>query len=484
MCRGGAVPCGADSPGCIPWLTGIVGKEARIKGANVVAAPRTAFWLIRVNGNRPGANQNRLRHGLCPNGALMTAPQLLAWICAALLLQLVLGIGVAVIRRRFLDATEPASPDQVPLVPSTAAWPGSRDFRVKSRQFEDAAKTQCSFYLEPVDGAPLPDFKPGQFLTFSLQVPQPGSPAQGCTVTRCYSLSDRPDPAYYRVTIKRVAPPVDRPELPPGVSSSHFHDRVQPGDVLRVRAPSGHFFIDPDPTVPVVLLAGGIGITPLMSMLHWCLIEQPTRTIHLYYGVRNSSEHAFKRRLEEIAASHPAFRLNVVYSRPGPDDVQGRDYQHEGHVDVDHLRRTLPHGRHQFYICGPAPMMQSLVPALADWGVPEADIHFEAFGPASVRHPSASVAPTVSPTAVLIEVHFRRSGRTLNWDGGDASLLDFAERHGITVDSGCRTGGCGSCETRLVAGTVHYQHVPDHDIAPGHCLLCVGRPASPLVLEA
>ena len=137
----------------MPWLTGIVGKEARIKGANVVATPRTAFGLIRVNGIRPVANQNRLRHGLCPNGALMTAPQLLAWICAALLLQLVLGIGVAVIRRRFLDANAPALPDQVPLVHSTAAWPGWRDFRVKSRQFEDAAQSQCSFYLEPVDGA-------------------------------------------------------------------------------------------------------------------------------------------------------------------------------------------------------------------------------------------------------------------------------------------------------------------------------------------
>jgi ferredoxin len=127
-------------------------------------------------------------------------------------------------------------------------------------------------------------------------------------------------------------------------------------------------------------------------------------------------------------------------------------------------------------------MMQTLVPALADWGVPVADIHFEAFGPASIKLPGA---PDVAVAALsAVEVRFQRSARTLSWDGRDTSLLDFAERHGIAVESGCRSGGCGSCETRLLEGTVQYGHAPDHDVAAGHCLLCVGRPTSPLVLEA
>ena len=88
------------------------------------------------------------------------------------------------------------------------------------------------------------------------------------------------------------------------------------------------------------------------------------------------------------------------------------------------------------------------------------------------------------PAATTVEVRFQRSGRTLIWDGRDASLLDFAEQHGIEVESGCRSGGCGSCETRLLEGKVQYDHAPDHDVAPGHCLLCVGRPSSPLALEA
>jgi ferredoxin-NADP reductase len=204
--------------------------------------------------------------------------------------------------------------------------------------------------------------------------------------------------------------------------------------------------------------------------------------VHLYYGLRNSDEHAFKSTLEDMAASHPALRLHVVYSRPLAADVLGRDYQHPGHVDVELLRQTLPHGRHQFYVCGPPAMMQTLVPALAEWGVPVADIHYEAFGPASVKLPGAP--EPAAPVAAGVEVKFQRSGRTLVWTGRDTSLLDFAERHGIEVESGCRSGGCGSCETRLLDGSVQYEHTPDHDVAAGHCLLCVGRPATSLVLEA
>ncbi len=357
------------------------------------------------------------------------------------------------------------------------------------RVFEDAAKTQCSFHLAPVDGVLLTPFKPGQYLTFSLLVADSvsGKHGIGRTITRCYSLSDCPGPTGYRVTIKRVPAPAGRPELPPGASSSHFHDRVQEGDILRVKAPSGQFFIDPDPAVPAVLIAGGIGVTPMMSMLRWCLAEQPQRTVHLYYGLRHGGEHAFKQVLEQLAASYSNFHLNVVYSSAGPKDVQGRDYLHAGHVDIDLLRRYLPHGRHRFYVCGPPPMMASLVPALGVWGVGSEDIHFEAFGPASL--PPAQSALAQSDDARTrgifpLDVRFVGTGRTLVWDGQDANLLDFAEHHGVEVDSGCRSGSCGSCETPLVSGTVRYAQKPDHDIRPGHCLLCVGTPQSALVLEA
>jgi ferredoxin-NADP reductase len=251
-----------------------------------------------------------------------------------------------------------------------------------------------------------------------------------------------------------------------------------------VKAPSGHFFIDPDATAPAVFIAGGIGITPMMSMLRWCVAEQPERVVHLYYGVRSSADHAFKGLLEELVGSHPVLQLHVVYSSPGPDDVQGRDYRHAGYIDLDLLRSSLPHGRHQFYVCGPLPMMQSLVPALREWGVKDVDIHFEAFGPASVRPAMSATSEPLPAPSTPLDVRLNRSGRTLAWDGQDANLLDFMERHGVAVDSGCRSGSCGACETKLVSGAVHYAERPDHDIARGHCLLCVGTPRSALVLEA
>jgi hypothetical protein len=412
----------------------------------------------------------------------VTALQLLLYICAALLLQLAIGIGLAARRWR----RSGTSPTTLPFEPGareqTPAWPGLRDFRVLRRQFEDALRTQCSFYLAPVDGAPLPPFLAGQFLTFALDIPQPSGGASR-PITRCYSISDAPRPDAYRITVKRVPSPANRPELPPGVASSHLHDRVQEGDLLRVRAPSGRFFIDAGAEVPAVFIAGGIGITPMMSMLTWCLEQQPGRVLHLYYGLRHGGEHAFKARLEALAAEHPAFHLNVVYSQPGPGDVLGRDHQHAGHVDVALLRQTLPHGRHAFYICGPPPMMASLIPGLIEWGIAPQDIHHEAFGPASlapVQAASAEAAITIS----AIDVQFRRAGRTLVWNGQDASLLDFAERHGIAVESGCRSGSCGSCETAVLSGSVRYAVKPDHAVAPGRCLLCVGTPGSALVLDA
>ena len=410
----------------------------------------------------------------------MTAPHLLAWICAALLLQLIAGIGVALWRRRQESGRHSIATAATSPKPSSGAWSGWREFRVKKRTFEDPEKSQCSFHLEPVDQAILPTFKPGQFLTFQVPINEAG---EARNIVRCYSLSDRPTQTTYRVTIKRVPPPADQPGLPPGLSSTHFHDRISEGDILQVKAPSGHFHIDSASQTPVVLIAGGIGITPMISMLRWCLDDQPGRTIHLYYGLRHGNEQAFKPLLEQLARSTPNFHLHVTYSRPAETDEQGRDFQHTGHVSVELLKKTLPHGQHQFYVCGPPAMMESLIPALINWGVARNDLHYEAFGPASIKLPGDPLPPAGPDTDTAFTIQFSRSGRTLEWTDQDVNLLEFAERHGVAVDSGCRAGSCGSCETGLLNGEVSYNQPPDHDIAPGHCLLCVGKPTSALTLD-
>lgn len=410
----------------------------------------------------------------------MTGFALLLYISAAVIFQVLLLSAAGLLKYR--AAVQPGVASNPATTTSAgAAWAGWRDFRVVRRVDEDEQHSQCSFYLKPVDGMPLAAFKPGQFLTFQLMVP-------GQTLTRCYSLSDRPSADHYRVTIKRQQAPPDRPGVPPGLASSHFHEAVQTGDILRVRAPSGAFFVDPDPAHDIVLIAGGIGITPMLSMLQWCVDEQPNRGIYLYYGLRCGHEHVFKPQLVKLAASHPNFHLTVAYSQPGSTDEPGRDFQHLGYVDLELIKNTLPHGQHQFYICGPPPMMRSLVPAIKAWGVAAADIHFEAFGPASVR----SVASTGSDAQAISHnaatkahsVQFLQTGRTIEWTAASRTLLDFAEINGVDIDSGCRAGSCGACQTKLLSGSVAYADKPDYDIAPGHCLPCVGVPSTDLVLAA
>jgi ferredoxin-NADP reductase len=407
----------------------------------------------------------------------MTALLLLGYICAGLAAQATVGIGAALwMRSRSVAAAQPA-----PVVAASAlAWRGLRSFRVAHREFEDRAKTQCSFRLEPVDGLPLPPFTPGQYLTFALEVPdaRAGAPSPLQTLIRCYSLSDVPAAAGYRITVKRAPACAATPGAPAVSASAHLLDQVREGQVLQVKAPSGKFVLEKEPGVPAVLLAGGIGLTPLLSMLRASLAGHPERLVHLYYGLRNGEEHAFKGTLEGLAQAHPNFHLTVVYSRPGPGDVLGRDYQAAGFIDVPLLRRTLPAGRHQYYLCGPPPMMAALLPALREWGVQQADLHHEAFGPAS------PVPSAVPQTLQALPIELRRSERTLSWTGEDQNLLDFAERHGVVVEAGCRTGSCGACETRLFSGEVRYAEKPDHEIAAGHCLLCVGTPAGALAVDA
>lgn len=426
----------------------------------------------------------------------MTSLSLVLWIAAGIALQVVLWLGIGFWRHwgeyqalraglRSGDGAAALSPASLPPTASepatVAAWSGFRAFRVDRKEMEDGPESIASFYLVPEDKSPLPSFLPGQFLTFRLDVSTPdGTTAQ---VVRCYSLSDAPCPEYYRVSIKRVPTPAGS-SVPPGRSSNYFHDHVQVGSTLQVRAPGGHFYIDRS-DAPVVLVGGGIGITPVLSMLNWCLAEQPGREVWLYYGVRNSSEVIHAAHLAALAAAHPSFHLRLCFSNPAPDEQPGKDFHHHGRVDVALFRAELSLRPYHFYICGPTPLMESIVAGLQAWGVPDARIHYEAFGPASIKPASGTAAPegAVAEHSDIV-VTFAKSGKQLPWKPGMASLLDFAETHGVRVDSGCRAGSCGSCQTVIRSGEVTYGHAPDFDPEPGSCLLCTCTPKTSVVLEA
>lgn len=399
----------------------------------------------------------------------MTTATLAGLILGALLAQVAAVMLLGYLRRRGalrgLDA-------------SASDWAGYRGFSVRRREYEDKNRSICSFYLEPLDGKPLPEFRPGQFLTFRLSLPEPAG-GEARKVVRCYSLSDAPRQDYYRVSIKRVPAPPEQPELPPGLSSQYFHDQVQEGSRLEVRAPSGHFHLIEDEALPIALIGGGIGITPMLSILAYVLEQGLEREVWLFYGVRNGSEHIMKTHLQTLASEHANFHLHVCYSAPAEGDVEGRDYQCRGRIDMPLLRETLKHTKHQFYVCGPRPMMESLVPGLQEWGGESENIHYEAFGPATlIRHKQTDKA------APPFTVTFSRSGKSIPWDPASDSLLAFAEANGIEVESGCRAGSCGCCLTVVSEGEVEYTKQTDADVEPGHCLLCTSVPKSDLTLDA
>lgn len=353
-----------------------------------------------------------------------------------------------------------------------ADWEGWRPFRVAA--IVDEARDVKSFYFEPVDGRPLLPFAPGQYLTFRL--PLRGGEKQ---LVRCYSLSERPREDFYRCTIKRVTAAESRPELSEGRGSGFFHNHVRVGDVIDVRAPSGTFLLDAAASDPIVLIGAGIGITPLTSMLDAILHLNPKREVYALLGFRSGLEHPFRERLNKLAQDYPNLHLRVSYSAPDASDVLHRDFNHHGRVTIERVQEVLPSNNFTFFVCGPGPMMETLVPALWAWGVPESHVHFEAFGPASVR-----IGSHKRVTWEPCEVRFEQSDRTVMWDGTIGSLLEFGEAAGIAMPSGCRAGSCGECLTAIKSGSVLPVEPAGLPVPPGHCLTCVSMPAGALVLDA
>ncbi len=341
--------------------------------------------------------------------------------------------------------------------------------------------TITSFYLVPEDAKPLPSFIPGQFLPFRLDIPGQPTP-----LTRTYSLSDRPNPEYYRLSIKREPPPGDRPDLPPGRSSNYFHDRVEAGTRLRARSPRGKFYLDPRGERPVALISAGVGLTPMISMLNAIVEAGSGRPVWFIHGARNGREHAMGAHVRAVAGENDNVRAHISYSRPLPDDVEGRDHDGRGRVDGDLLKRLLPDNDLDFYLCGPTPFMKALYNGLLGWGVPEDRIHYEFFGPGSAltEGDGAEAATDCAECSAEIEVTFSRSGLTAKWNPSFASILDMAEGLGLSPDYSCRSGICHTCMCALEDGEVEYVEEPLDPPDPGSVLICCSKPKTDLVVDA
>ncbi len=375
------------------------------------------------------------------------------------------------------SATAKASPR---TVGEDLCWNGTRKFQIARRICETPDWGICSFYLVPNDGQPIPLFRPGQFLTFEIPVPGARQP-----VVRTYSISSAPtERLFYRVSIKRIGVPADAPAgTPAGAISNYFHHHLQEGDIVDVKAPAGGFCLDQESEQPVVLVAGGVGLTPLVSMLDWLVATKSEREIWFFYGVRNSAEHAMRDRLAALCSERPNVRMVVAYSRPTALCVKGIDYHVEGYVTADLLQPVVKARNCQIYLCGPAPMMTSLAKGLTALGVPSDDIMRETFGPAASPATAVSDDPLAVQEKKIFRVRFSRSGKSIDWSEGSGSLLELAEANGIKARCGCRQGMCGTCTAALAGGTVGYFRQPANEPLPGACLPCIARPESDLVLE-
>lgn len=366
-----------------------------------------------------------------------------------------------------------ASQDQQDV--DDGSWKGFREFEVAQLNRETALA--MSVILKPIDGRPFVQFKPGQHLTFKFDIPSEPKP-----VVRCYSLSNGPGKPYYRITVKKNLPPRDKPDVPAGLVSSFVNQSLMVGERVQVKAPSGHFYLDEDSKAPIVMMAGGIGITPMLSMIERIIDSGTKRLAILFYGSRNGEDHAFKDYLKTLAEDCENLHVINVYSDPLESEIESVDYHKRGFIDVDLLKSVLPSNHCQFYMCGPPPFMQAMYEGMTEWQVPDSRIFYEAFGPASIKKKSKDSA--IEPKVVGVPVTFSKTGKSVHWNGNEESLLEFAEDNDVIMDSGCRAGSCGTCETAILNGKVSYPDEDAVDCAPGHCLTCIARPDGPLELDA
>ena len=355
-------------------------------------------------------------------------------------------------------------------------WSGYRKFRVARKVVE--APGVVSLHLAPHDRKPLPGYRPGQFVTLQLRPSGDARP-----LVRCYSLSNVPSPDHFRITVKKMLAPESAPAAPPGRASSFVCDLVAEGDLLDVKAPAGNFCADLVRRAPLVLVAGGVGITPLITMLNAVASRGFDREVWLFYGERRPQALLWVDELERLAAQHgDLLRVYTCLSRAGEAELPAEGssiHYRTGRVTVDLLRRLLPSSNYTFHVCGPPAMLEQVTHDLRAWGVPDDRVRIEAFGAASVR----SVTPPAA-TDRRYSVTFARSARQVDWEPGAGSLLDLALREGIFIDCNCRAGNCGTCCVALEAGEVRYAHAPGEAPAPGTCLSCVAMPASDLVVDA
>jgi ferredoxin-NADP reductase/MOSC domain-containing protein YiiM len=358
-----------------------------------------------------------------------------------------------------------AAPDE-----AEPAWTGFRPLRVTAVVPESSTVT--SIYLKADDGQPLPRALPGQYLT--LRVGAAGDPAP----VRSYSLSSAPGSDVYRLSVKREAH---------GLVSTYLNTRLAPDAVFDVAAPRGDFVLLDQPG-PVLLISGGIGVTPVMAMLHQLAAQQSQRDVWWVHAARNSAEQALAREAHELLAGLPSAHEHLFYS--AADDHGETDPSvHHARLSAAELAAIGVPATATAYLCGPNSFMTAMQQALAQLGFDPTQIHTELFGALGAINPGVVSPPPRAPhlppgpPATGPLVSFSRSGISARIGAAQHNVLELAELCDVPTRWSCRTGVCHTCVTPLLSGEVSYSPEPLDPAPPGTVLVCCAQPVTDLVLD-
>ncbi|MDJ0600606.1 MAG: FAD-binding oxidoreductase [Crocosphaera sp.] len=347
------------------------------------------------------------------------------------------------------------------------------------------------------------NYKPGQFVTLNLNI-------NGKIRKRAYSISSTPSrPHTLEITVKRVPPPTDVPDAPPGLVSNWLHDHLQVGDEITLTGPSGKFTCVDNNATKLLFISAGSGITPMMSMSRWALDTVANRDITFVHSSRSPRDIIYRKELEAMAANHSNFNLALTITRNTTGDPW---WGFKGRLNEVLLPAICPDFKERvIYVCGPDSFMKGVKTLVEGLGFPMENYYQESFGSSNKKRSSSSgekndnssVVPThnniannghsTTPKPVTVSsnntsypVVFAKSGKEVLCNQ-QISLLELAEEEMIDIDSSCRSGGCGSCKVKKLEGEIRYEGEADgldpNDEKEGYILTCIAYPQSKVVID-
>ncbi len=435
--------------------------------ALLVSHHRPGFYMRVITEGRVRAGDRIVRTRTDPCGVTVAAADALLYLPGRDPAQLRVATQIPALspgwRDSFRDLLETADGRR-------PAWSGFRPLRVTDVVRECA--TVSSIHLADPDGTRLPNALAGQYLT--LRISGAGTPAP----VRSYSLSSAPDAGTYRISVKHE---------PHGTASGYLTTALKPGAILDTAAPRGDFVLD-EGTGPVLLISAGIGLTPVLSMLHELAARRSARQVWWIHGARRPREHPLAPEADALLASLPDTREHVFYSAATPPEIRSV-HANPGRLTADKLAALGVPADGSAYLCGPESFMADMQHALTAIGVEPAHIHTELFAAMPSINPGLTGQTPKPPhqppgppgTGPLVT--FARSRISTPFPTGKRSVLELADACDIPTRWSCRTGVCHTCITSMLSGEISYSPDPLDPPNDGQVLVCCAQPDTDIVLD-